>query len=103
VLTRLHLSKALRDARTASTPAKIIKAVSSWTANAGFVYDSDVSSADARRLRILPIPARARPGVTFDIAIAKHTTDASAAAEFIAEVGSKSSQEILRKSGFGKP
>lgn len=71
-------------------------------ADAGFVYVTDAKAA-ASKVRVISLPARAKPGTADYIAVVKASSNQAAARRFVAEVLSAAGQSKLRAAGFGAP
>lgn len=71
-------------------------------ADAGFVYVTDAAAADGK-VKVVRLPARAKPGAKDYIAVVKGTTRPAAAAAFVKMVLSAQGQARLRAAGFGAP
>ena len=71
-------------------------------ADAGFVYITDAKAA-AGKVKIIRLPAAAKPGAKDFIAVVKAGKNQSAAKSFVALVLSPTGQSKLRAAGFGQP
>jgi molybdate transport system substrate-binding protein len=71
-------------------------------ADAGFVYITDAKAADGK-VKVVRLPARAKPQAEDVIAVVKSGADQAAAKAFVAKVMSPAGQAKLRAAGFGKP
>lgn len=71
-------------------------------ADAGFVYITDADAARGK-VRVIRLPAKAKPGATDFIAILKSAKNPAAAQAFVQKVLSHQGQTALRAAGFGKP
>jgi molybdate transport system substrate-binding protein len=71
-------------------------------ADAGFVYITDAKAA-AGKVRVIHLPAAAKPGAKDFIAVVKQGQNQTAARAFVAEVLSPTGQAKLRAAGFGTP
>ncbi len=71
-------------------------------ADAGFVYLTDAKAA-AGRVRVVRLPAAAKPGAKDYIAVVKGGSHQAAARAFVAAVLSAAGQAKLQASGFGRP
>jgi molybdate transport system substrate-binding protein len=81
---------------------QVLTDVSLGQADAGFVYYTDARSAGSK-VRIISLPAKAKPNATDWIAVVRSAPDPQAARAFFNEVLSSSGQSKLRAAGFGKP
>jgi molybdate transport system substrate-binding protein len=103
VLARLGLrAVAARSRSVARSPEAVVQAVAAGRADAGLVYAPDLGAA-AGRVRVIPLPARANPSVTLEIAVASRSPQPTAAAAFVREVRSRAGRAALRAAGFGAP
>jgi molybdate transport system substrate-binding protein len=71
-------------------------------ADAGFVYLTDADAA-RNKVRVIRLPARAKPGAEDFIAVAKAGGHRAAAEAFVRKVLSRAGQELLGRAGFGRP
>jgi molybdate transport system substrate-binding protein len=71
-------------------------------ADAGFVYITDAKAATGK-VRVIRLPAKAKPDAKDYIAVVKSTHDAAAARAFVALVLSSAGQVKLHRAGFGPP
>ena len=71
-------------------------------ADAGFVYITDANAA-AGKVKVIRLPAKAKPNAKDYIAIVKSGANQAAARAFVAAVLSATGQSKLRAAGFGKP
>jgi molybdate transport system substrate-binding protein len=71
-------------------------------ADAGFVYITDAKAANGR-VKVIRLPAKAKPQAADVIAIVKSGHDQTAARAFVAKIMSPAGQARLRAAGFGKP
>jgi molybdate transport system substrate-binding protein len=76
--------------------------VATGQADAGFVYITDARAA-AGRVRVIELPARARPDTEDYIAVVKSGRNQAAARSFVRQVLSPQGQAKLQAVGFGKP
>jgi molybdate transport system substrate-binding protein len=76
--------------------------VSTGQADAGFVYITDAKAASGK-VRVIELPAKARPRTEDYIAVVKSGKDQSAAQTFVQKVLSPRGQATLRTAGFGTP
>jgi molybdate transport system substrate-binding protein len=79
-----------------------VAAVAFGQADAGFVYITDARAA-AARVRVIPLPAAAKPDVADFVAVVRASRHQAAAHGFLAAVLSASGQRKLRAAGFGRP
>lgn len=56
-----------------------------------------------RKLRVLVIPARGRPTVTYEIAVVSKSQQLGAATAYVAKIRSAAGKAILRRHGFSTP
>ncbi len=71
-------------------------------ADAGFVYITDADAA-AGKVKVIRLPAQAKPGAEDYIAVVKAGRNQAAAKQFVATVLSAAGQAQLRAAGFGTP
>jgi molybdate transport system substrate-binding protein len=71
-------------------------------ADAGFVYITDAKAADGK-VKVIRLPAAAKPGAKDFIAVVKSGKDQAGAQAFVQMVLSAQGQATLRAAGFGKP
>ena len=71
-------------------------------ADAGFVYITDAKAA-AGKVKVIRLPAQAKPGAKDYIAVVKSGSDKAAATAFVNAVLSPAGQAKLSAAGFGKP
>jgi len=76
--------------------------VSLGQADAGFVYITDAKTA-AGKVKVIRLPAKAKPGAKDYIAVVKSGSHQAAAQAFVATVLSAAGQAKLRAAGFGRP
>ncbi len=69
-------------------------------ADAGIVYQSDVTPAISDQVRVLPIPVEANVVATYMIAVLRSALNRKAAEEFVRFVQSTQGQRILANFGF---
>ena len=81
--------------------ASITAKVALGSADAGFVYATDVRTAEDR-LRRIDLPAAARPEVRYAACVVRGA-DASAAEAFLARLTGAAGRAALRDAGFGLP
>jgi molybdate transport system substrate-binding protein len=86
----------------ASDVTQVVADVASGAADAGFVYITDADAAKGK-VKVVRLPARAKPGTIDEIAVNAKAPHASAARAFEADVLSATGQAILRRAGFGPP
>jgi molybdate transport system substrate-binding protein len=84
----------------ATDVTQVVADVASGAADAGFVYITDADAAKGR-VKIVPLPAQAKPGTIDVIAVNKKAPDPAAAKALVAAVLSAKGQAILRAAGFG--
>lgn len=71
-------------------------------ADAGVVYITDAKAAGGK-VKVVRLPAKAKPGTQDFIAIVKASKNQAAARAFVAQVLSPAGQSKLQAAGFGKP
>jgi molybdate transport system substrate-binding protein len=71
-------------------------------ADAGFVYITDAKAAGGK-VKVIRLPAKAKPGAQDFIAVVKAGENQAAAKAFVAKVLSPAGQAKLRAAGFGAP
>ena len=71
-------------------------------ADAGFVYITDAKAVN-RKVTVIDLPAKAKPGTKDYIAVVKSGAHQAAAKAFVASVLSPAGQAKLSADGFGKP
>jgi molybdate transport system substrate-binding protein len=76
--------------------------VATGQADAGFVYITD-AKATGGKVRVVRLPAKAKPEAEDFIAVVKSGRDQGAAKAFVQMVLSSAGQAKLRAAGFGKP
>jgi molybdate transport system substrate-binding protein len=100
VLKRLKLTGVLDDVVSRETDVReVLAKVALGEADAGFVYSTD-ARAVAKKVRVLKIPARARPKVRYGICVVSRSSNKAAAQAFIRRVLSARGQKILLRFGF---
>jgi molybdate transport system substrate-binding protein len=103
VLKRVRLLKVLRKTVSLEPDVKgIVGKVALGEADAGFVYATDVTPV-RNRVRVIPIPRRAQPTVTYELAVASKPQDLAAAQELVISVLGPEGRRALRAGGFGTP
>jgi len=102
-LAALSLSSVLKNVVSQETDVKsVVAKVALGEADAGFVYRTDALAAK-RDLRELELPARARPKISYELAVVKATSHLQAARSFVARVLGTRGRVALRRAGFGLP
>jgi molybdate transport system substrate-binding protein len=86
----------------ATDVTQVVAEVALGQADAGFVYITDAKAANGK-VKVIALPASAKPGTEDIIAIVKSGKDQAAAEAFVAKVLSPQGQATLRAVGFGKP
>jgi molybdate transport system substrate-binding protein len=76
--------------------------VATGQADAGFVYITDAKAASGK-VRVIELPAQAKPHTKDYIAIVKSGKDQAVAQAFVKKVLSPEGQATLQGAGFGKP
>jgi molybdate transport system substrate-binding protein len=101
VLHRLGLGSALDAVVSAEPDVKsIVGKLALGQGDAGFVYATDVRAA-AGRLRAIPLPARGRPKVRYEVAVVVRTTHRTAARRWVRTVTTAPrARTVLRRAGF---
>jgi molybdate transport system substrate-binding protein len=102
-LAALNLSSVLKNVVSQETDVKeVVAKVALGEADAGFVYRTE-ALADVRDLSELRLPARARPKISYELAVVKATKRLQAANAFVASVLGPRGRLALRRAGFGLP
>lgn len=86
----------------ASDVTQVVADVASGAADVGFVYITDAKAADGK-VKVVSLPAQAKPGTIDEIAVDKKAPHPAAAQALVAAVLSSHGQGILRAAGFGAP
>ncbi len=86
----------------ATDVTQVVAEVASGQADVGFVYITDAKAAMGK-VKVVRLPAAAKPGTMDEIAVVKKAPDAAAAKAFVAKVLAAPGQTTLRAAGFGKP
>jgi len=104
VFARLGITAAaMRNVVSQATDVtQTVAEVALGQADAGFVYLTDARSA-AAKVRVIRLPARARPGAEDYLAVVRGSRHPAAARAFVAAVLSSRGRSILRAAGFGLP
>jgi molybdate transport system substrate-binding protein len=76
--------------------------ISTGQADAGFVYITDARAATGK-VRVIELPAQAKPDTKDYIVILRSATHQAAAQAFVKKVLSPQGQAMLQAAGFGKP
>ena len=97
VLAKLHLKPHIVSRET--DVRAVLTKVALGQADAGFVYATDAKTTPGR-VRVIQLPARAQPQVTYALAVVSSSTHKAAARAFIAKVLSAQGQATLRRYGF---
>ncbi len=84
----------------ATDVTQVVADVSSGAADVGFVYVTDAESANGK-VKVVRLPAKAKPGTIDVIAVVKRAPDPPAARAFVATVLSPKGQATLHAYGFG--
>lgn len=84
----------------ATDVTQVVADVASGAADVGFVYITDADAAKGK-VKVVRLPAKARPGTIDVIAINKKAPDPPAAKAFVAAVLSAKGQATLHAAGFG--
>jgi molybdate transport system substrate-binding protein len=100
VLRKLGLSSVLSKVVSNETDVRAVTGkVALGQADAGFVYATDARSV-ADRVTVIPIPARAQPGVRYEIAVVASSSKMAAAQAWIRMLVSAHGQSVLKRYGF---
>jgi molybdate transport system substrate-binding protein len=100
VLKRLRLSSALANVVSRESDVRgVLSKVVLGEADAGFVYSTDAKTV-ARKVKVITIPARAQPNITYAMAVVSASRHKATAARFITEVLSRDAQDKLLAAGF---
>jgi len=103
VLKRLGMLRVLEKTVSLEPDVKgVVGKVALGQADAGFVYRTDVKPV-ASRVRAIAIPARARPTVTYELAVATRPADLEAAQDFVISVLGPDGRRAFRAALFGIP
>jgi len=103
VLAKLGLNAVLKNVVSDEPDVRsIVAKVALGEADAGFVYVTDVLSANGK-VATVTIPARGQPTVKYEIAVIRSTKHLAAAQTFVREVLSRNGRGKLRLFGFGLP
>ena len=79
---------------------QVVAEVASGAADVGFVYITDADSAKGK-VKVVKLPASAKPGTIDVIAVVKKAPDPAAAQAFVNTVLSAKGQATLHAAGFG--
>ena len=77
----------------------VLSKVAVGEADAGFVYSTDAKTVPGK-VKVITIPARAQPNVTYAMAVVASSGNKAAARAFINEVRSSAGQKKLLAAGF---
>jgi molybdate transport system substrate-binding protein len=86
----------------ATDVTQVVADVASGAADAGFVYITDAKAANGK-VKVVSLPAKAKPGTIDEIAVDKKAPHPSAAKALVAAVLSSRGHAVLRAAGFGAP
>jgi molybdate transport system substrate-binding protein len=78
---------------------EVLSKVALGQADAGFVYATDARSV-AGKVRVLRLPAKAQPNVTYALAVVSRSANKAAAQAFVRKVLSRQGQAELARAGF---
>ncbi len=81
---------------------QVLADVALGQADAGFVYVTDADAANGK-VRVIELPAQAKPNTKDYIAVLEASHDRAAAEAFVAKLLSSEGQAKLQADGFGKP
>lgn len=99
-LRRLGLSSVLAKVVSQETDVRAVTTkVALGQADAGFVYATD-AHAVGKRVRVIPVPARAQPRIRYEIAVVTGSTHRAAAQAWIKALLSARGQAALKEYGF---
>jgi molybdenum ABC transporter molybdate-binding protein len=99
-LRRLGLSFVLAKVVSQETDVRAVTTkVALGQADAGFVYATD-AHAVGKRVRVIPVPARAQPRIRYEIAVVTGSTHRAAAQAWIKALLSARGQAALKEYGF---
>ena len=102
-LARMGESEVLSNVVSNEDDVKgVVGKVAQGEADAGFVYATDVSPVEDE-VRSISLPASARAGVEYVIAVVRGAEHRDAARAFVRLVLSEPGQKALRDAGFGPP
>jgi molybdate transport system substrate-binding protein len=101
ILKSLNLSAAVtKNVVSQETDVRaVVSKVALGEADAGFVYSTDAKTV-AGRVRVIEVPARARPGVQYGMCVVNTSGNKADRQAFIAKVLSKAGQAKLVAAGF---
>jgi molybdate transport system substrate-binding protein len=100
VLRKLGLTSVLSKVVSQESDARAVTGkVALGQADAGFVYVTDARSVQGR-VTVVGIPARAQPGVRYEIAVVSKSSKKAAAQAWITKLLSAKGQAVLRRYGF---
>lgn len=103
VLKRLGLLRVLKKAVSLEPDVKgVVGKVALGEADAGFVYRTDARPV-ARRVRVVALPPRSQPTVSYEAAIAAKAVSIESAQAFVTALLSAGGRRELRAAGFGLP
>ena len=101
--TNLGITKpAMKNVVSQTTDVtQTVAQVATGQADVGFVYITDAKAAGSK-VKVVKLPAKAKPGAEDYIAVVKSGKNQAAAQAFVRRVLSKAGQAKLRAAGFGK-
>ena len=100
VLRRMGLTSVLSNVVSRESDVRsVLSKVALGEADAGFVYSTDARTVPGK-VRVLKIPARAQPKVTYAMAVVSASGKKASARRFIAEVLSRAGQKKMLAAGF---
>ncbi len=96
-------SRAMKNVVSQTTDVtQTVADVALGQADAGFVYITDADAAKDK-VKVVRLPAKAKPGAMDFIAVVKAAKNRAAAKAFVAAVMSAKGQATLKAAGFGRP
>lgn len=96
-------SRAMKNVVSQTTDVtQTVADVALGQADAGIVYITDADAAKGK-VKVVRLPAKAKPGAMDFIAVVKAAKNPAAAKAFVATVMSAKGQAALKAAGFGKP
>jgi molybdate transport system substrate-binding protein len=100
VLKRTGLTSVLANVVSRESDVRsVLSKVALGEADAGFVYSTDAKTVSGK-VKVIKIPVRAQPTVTYALAVVASSVNKAAAKRFVDEVRSKAGQKKLLAAGF---